>query len=244
MNKDQLLEKFIYEMNFSLENLPNLVVVKDTNSLCMTASNSLCSLTKVNKKYFFQRSDDDLPWCQFADIYRNSDKVALSGKITHTFQPVQFNRHTSTIAKISRYPIIDKSNNIIGLVGDGYFLHEDQWTTQVIKTLFKTNSKITAASALEVSDKYSDISFTKREIECLFFILRNKSAKEIGKFLQISSRTVEDYIEKIKIKTGAQSKNQIIDKALELKLFDILPSHMLLQQIFKKPDQWHDFLKP
>lgn len=54
-------------------------------------------------------------------------------------------------------------------------------------------------------------SFSKREAECLKYLLRGKSAKEIARTLDLSPRTVETYIVNIKQKTGNKRKSQIID---------------------------------
>lgn len=56
-------------------------------------------------------------------------------------------------------------------------------------------------------------SLSKRELECLLWCVKNKTAKQIGKILSLSPRTVEDYLTKIKNKLGCQSKFELIDLA-------------------------------
>ncbi|HQS83883.1 MAG: hypothetical protein B7Y25_03065 [Alphaproteobacteria bacterium 16-39-46] len=57
-----------------------------------------------------------------------------------------------------------------------------------------------------------DISFSQREYQCLKFLLKSYSAKQIATELNVSFRTIEIYIENIKIKTNCSYKNEIIDK--------------------------------
>lgn len=56
--------------------------------------------------------------------------------------------------------------------------------------------------------------FSKREKECIQFLLMGMTAKEIAKKLQLSHRTVESYLENIKYKTECPSKSQLISKIL------------------------------
>lgn len=55
---------------------------------------------------------------------------------------------------------------------------------------------------------------TTRECECLFLLIRGKTAKEIGKLLSLSKRTVESYIENIKNKMDCKNKAEILVKAV------------------------------
>jgi DNA-binding CsgD family transcriptional regulator len=54
--------------------------------------------------------------------------------------------------------------------------------------------------------------FSKRENEIIQFILRRLSAKEIGKILSISARTVEKHIENIKCKLNVKTKAELLEK--------------------------------
>jgi len=53
------------------------------------------------------------------------------------------------------------------------------------------------------------IALTKREIEVLKYLLHGKSAKETGKILGISNRTVEEFITQLKEKFKCQNKSEI-----------------------------------
>ena len=52
---------------------------------------------------------------------------------------------------------------------------------------------------------------SKREAQCLYYMSQGKSVKQISKILNISNRTVESHISNIKVKTGINSKNIILD---------------------------------
>lgn len=51
---------------------------------------------------------------------------------------------------------------------------------------------------------------TPRELQCLLHLSDNKTIKEIGQTLNISPRTVETHIDKIRLKTACVTQNEII----------------------------------
>lgn len=71
--------------------------------------------------------------------------------------------------------------------------------------------KAIEARKLLFSPKLGSISLTHRETECLAQLAKGKSAKEIGRVLKISPRTVETYLNKVKEKTGKERKSNLID---------------------------------
>ncbi len=80
---------------------------------------------------------------------------------------------------------------------------------------------------LHKSNIHNQDNFSVREIECLFYILRGKTAKEVGKILQLSYRTVEDHITSIKHKLKVTSKAQLIEKAIVQGYMNVLPQSFL-----------------
>jgi DNA-binding CsgD family transcriptional regulator len=57
----------------------------------------------------------------------------------------------------------------------------------------------------------SPITISKREIERLYYIAQGRSMKETAYFLCLSPRTVEDYLNKLKEKTGVHNKSGLIN---------------------------------
>ena len=57
---------------------------------------------------------------------------------------------------------------------------------------------------------FGDVGFTQREMDCLVLIYQHKTYKEQARILNISHRTVETHIEKIKTKTGIASNMELI----------------------------------
>lgn len=59
------------------------------------------------------------------------------------------------------------------------------------------------------------VRFTRREKECIQYLLYGMTAKEIAKELKLSPRTVETYLENIKTKIDCFSKTQLIQKIIK-----------------------------
>ncbi len=75
---------------------------------------------------------------------------------------------------------------------------------------------------------YKNLVFSKREIECLYYLIRGLSAKQIGKILNLSSRTIETHIYNLKKKVGGRKKSDIITWVL-----DIPDLYQKIIQLFK-----------
>ena len=56
------------------------------------------------------------------------------------------------------------------------------------------------------------VRLSKRQYDCLIHLIHGKTTKEIARILDLSTRTVESYIETLKIKLNCYSKAQLIDK--------------------------------
>lgn len=73
---------------------------------------------------------------------------------------------------------------------------------------------------LEFNGKY--YSFSRREIECFLHVFKGKTAKVIGRQLNLSPRTVETYINNLKNKVGLSSMTQLYPLLLENPLIQYL----------------------
>ncbi len=61
--------------------------------------------------------------------------------------------------------------------------------------------------------KINNYYFSKRETECLHYYVQGKTSKEIAVILQLSKRTVENYLQNIKDKIGVSTKSELIHQA-------------------------------
>lgn len=55
------------------------------------------------------------------------------------------------------------------------------------------------------------IALSKREAQCLNYLQQHKTIKEIARFMELSPRTVESYLNNVKMKAGCPSINALLD---------------------------------
>ena len=60
-----------------------------------------------------------------------------------------------------------------------------------------------------------EIKFTNREKDCLRILAYGMTAKEIAREMDISPRTVEGYLQALRIKMGCSCKSQLVIKILK-----------------------------
>ncbi|EGA64591.1 PAS domain-containing protein [Vibrio brasiliensis] len=76
-----------------------------------------------------------------------------------------------------------------------------------------------------------DHKLTNRESEALFLLLYGKKPHYIAKVMNISIKTLESYVARLRVKFGAHSKAQLIDMALEQGFGSHIPKTLLKTQI-------------
>ncbi|MFA6038191.1 MAG: PAS and helix-turn-helix domain-containing protein [Legionellales bacterium] len=129
-----------------------------------------------------------------------------------------------------RKTVFDANKNIVGvcsyaidithskLIDIAPFLME----TQHGKTIFRKKQ-----FCYLIQNETDDNILSKRQHECLFLLLKGKTAKEIGKQLDLSARTVESYIDQIKLKFNVYTKSELIDYAISHGYINILPESLI-----------------
>lgn len=173
-------------------------------------------------------ADDELN-CEVAeigDIIIAEDQRVLSSRIKSTF--ITFGTYADNKNKIAlghKKPICDAHNQIVGIIGTYSDITNNTLAIpllalhQMDNKLFGKNSQ----NSYQIKDFNSDSLLTNREALCVFYLMRSKNAREIAKYLHISVRTVEAYINTLKEKLGCASKGEIIDRMFEIGMNKVIP---------------------
>ncbi|HLB57046.1 MAG TPA: helix-turn-helix transcriptional regulator [Coxiellaceae bacterium] len=97
-----------------------------------------------------------------------------------------------------------------------------QQTNVIKKNSGLNNQKIKLMQLFDGNNKLPDMErLSKREIDCVYFITRGFTSKQIGKQLNLSYRTIETYIGNIKAKCSLKTKFDIAQT------FEHLVSHLV-----------------
>jgi DNA-binding CsgD family transcriptional regulator len=79
---------------------------------------------------------------------------------------------------------------------------------EVISELSRTKK---LSLKIPMGKKSNDVTLTMREIQCILEIFKGKTAKEIAKSFNLSPRTVEHLLERIKFKLKCKTRYQLIE---------------------------------
>lgn len=120
--------------------------------------------------------------------------------------------HTLSI----KMPWYGDENNIFGLFGFSIDLGKEPLADSLQKIAelgyLNAGTKIENMIGSEINNAY----LSKRQIDCARLLLSGKTSKEIALSLNISYRTVESYINTIKIKLNCRNKTELILKLAEV----------------------------
>ena len=222
LNQEQLIQY----LSLIYDNASFIVTYKDP-SLSFLYCNKI-TLTYLGYNSLDQvigKSDSDFKWAKFADLYKKHEIEALNNHLYVALFPTCDFKGEEALVTCHRTPFLNDSNNVIGVLTHSYLL-KDKKSLELSNILGNEGSCNTLA-AYYIDKKNDEIYLTTKERECLFYFIRGKSCKMIGKILGLSPRTVEDYIYNIKLKFDCTLKNELLDRAIELGYLYDLPASLL-----------------
>ncbi len=224
--------------NFALDNLlknmPGIIWIKDEN-FCYVACNQSCKffIGARTGKIFLGRSDYDLPWDKYAEIYREGDQLILHGKTLTFLHPVRTFDNKELIILTKKSPFYDSNHQIVGITGYITIVASPAIVSSMTNTCRFDSDIIEGKNNRPVQyildEDLARLELTKQEINCLFLLVRGKSAKEIANHLFLSIRTIEKHLEKIRLKLKCNSRSEVIDKAISVGFINIIPSDFLIE---------------
>lgn len=179
-------------------------------------------------------SDCDAKCDEIADnceVFYEHDRQVMTGKTLKTLDiyPYQSDNIFGILA--IKKPLRDQENQIQGVLCQGYPLSKNSIDSIIamIPDFLTFHNKITQVSATtyQIVEDLDFFNLTKKELECFFYVLRGKSAKEIAGILCRSLKTIHTHIENIKIKCQIHKKSEFFDLAYAYGLLTILPARFV-----------------
>lgn len=185
---------------------PGHIYAKDVNGLYLVTNATFLKTIQLSCPAELIGQDDKFAvGLEFADDLMDNDRFVMCKRADLSI----VERGPSATGKGIEYftkkmPIYDDIGNVLGVLG---------YSHPITKKNFKLGEIIVESlnTVTELcSQNYKELSV--RQIECLYYLLRGMSNKEIGALLQISSRTVESYLEQVKIKLRCLNTSDLIRK--------------------------------
>jgi DNA-binding CsgD family transcriptional regulator len=196
-------------------NFPFPVYFQDSNHKTI-ACNDVCT-----EALGFASQSDCIgsPW--FKPFIRNTvvksiltDKVVINNEDYKIAESIAQRKDTVPIHTLSiRMPWFNSDNKVIGLFGLSIIVGRDSIIDSL--SLIESFGLMRHSCFNFIPLKINNVYFTTRENQCLKLTIKGKSAKQIAGLLDLSPRTVEEYLTNIKFKLGVNSKSELIELVLD-----------------------------
>jgi DNA-binding CsgD family transcriptional regulator len=127
-------------------------------------------------------------------------------------------------------PVYNDAGNVTAVFGKCQSYSRDIVTALVKKLIpaYESHAKFVAniSQSMELIDVYPIWNLTRRESECLYYLMRGRSNKLISQILNISVRTVDSHVESLKIKADVLLRGDLIDLSLLHGLLRFIPKSL------------------
>lgn len=233
------LVKIDHKLRMLFDQMPGCWGCKDSDSTFMYANAEYASI--IGEKSHLDiigRTDFDMncDTVNCAELFRKQDNaVMLAEKRMRILDIHPFSGKEWKAYIFTKTPFYNEDKKVIGTIFHG----ADITNSSVLElgaflskmTSDINNNFLSGQNSFLLTQKFNQIKLSTREAECLFFILRGKTAKQIGRYLGISPRTVEEYIQTLKKKFNAQNKYELIDIAIQAGFLNTIPESLFHTQL-------------
>ncbi|MFN7098030.1 MAG: helix-turn-helix transcriptional regulator [Gammaproteobacteria bacterium] len=164
----------------------------------------------------------------YIELWNINNDIAHTSNFCFSAEPCYW-RNQPAYAICHKRAVVDSQNNVIGSLGQAVEIIDRKRLNFLKDSLDNCLDKYTFNETASFKSHMHNPGYTltTRESECLFYILRGKSAKSIAHVLSISAKTVEFHMENLKNKFDCVSKSQLIERTIELGYGDVLPMSLL-----------------
>lgn len=198
------------EVNTNLDAMEGLVSYKTLNHKILYCNSEFLRYTGFRRVKDIEGLDDtQLVWSDFSRFYLKQERDAFNGKTYTALQPGRDKEGHCFLFFNQKLPWKNEQGDLIGLVCQAIEIMDVDFARH-----FNQLAHLDGFEGLYRLAAESEINISPRENDCLFFLLRGKTAKEIARFLNISHRTVEAHISHLKTKFQCKNKSELIAKAL------------------------------
>ncbi len=200
------------------QTIPAIIFCKDRKGKYL-AANDICVQLTGNQfeREVIGKSDQSL-WGKSSALSNSHDQeVILSGKPKSYIEYGKI--HTGKIIAAVSYktPLCNQSGKNVGILGMSFLLNE---SNEMMPLLEKKGFVIdrTLINHIVSKECIQLNKLSERQLDCLFYLVKGMTLKQIAKQLHLSPRTVEHHLEAIKNKWGCCDRSELISKAFDLKI--------------------------
>ena len=222
-----------------LDQMPGCWACKDENSVFTYVNEAFGKLIGVKKHLdIIGRTAFDLPCgaAACAPLYQAQDQeIIASSKPLRVLDIHPYAGGEWHAFDVTKTPLHDKEKNIVGTILHGRDITSanslELGTLLGRMQVGGTTSELVGQGSYLINQDRGPVELTTREAEVLFFFLRGKSAKTISSILDLSNRTVEQYLAYLKVKFSAANRYELLDHAFDLGYLNYIPQSLFSQQL-------------
>jgi DNA-binding CsgD family transcriptional regulator len=216
--------------------LPCVVTIKNANSIYVAGNQRLATLVG------FKHSDEIIglsdaecrcPSAQYPERFIELDKATLFEKDQRCIDIYPYADGNYYVFSVSRKKFIDNKDRAFILITalEVPIKNKIQLLTFLDQYEHKYNPELSGTIRLNspfINGIDIDSQLTERQAECLYFLIRGKSSREIAELLHRSVRTVEEHIDNLKNQFQCKTKAELVDRAFEMGFAKVLPPSLLM----------------
>ncbi len=213
LNENKLMQKNLLAIEFDKYfDLPYHVYLKNTKGIFLecNVANARCMGFENPADVVGTDERDYISESEFAVINSNDKNVFYTETPRIIVESVQVAKRPLSSYLSYKMPVRSLTGVLIGIFGIS--IAQDSKMISSLMPVFNL-----APPAENIKQPFSAANkVSKRERECLNYLIQGKTAKEIARALNISHRTVEFYIEKMKQKFNCANRIELVARAFDL----------------------------
>jgi DNA-binding CsgD family transcriptional regulator len=231
-DKKEKLSKFIFYSQAVLEQMPEIVFLKNIDFTYAGVNSHLVDFSRLgNRGRILGQKDSGLPWAEGAKIYREIDKAVLAGTNKKTIIEVRVGSGEKVTAIQNKNLIRDPlTKEPIGIMATMTEL--DVALLERFSSIQSRDKKVFAQTGTNLTnyriEEYNGYSLTGRESQCLFLLLRGFTTKKIALSLDIQPTTADKFINNVRQKFGCNYKTDLVERAIKKGMFNVIPPSIYL----------------
>jgi DNA-binding CsgD family transcriptional regulator len=208
---------------------------KDLNSVYSSVSSEYANLMGFSKpEQMINLRDYDIPCklAELANVFCKHDQFAIKTKSKiRLLEILSCKENVMKVLITIKSPSYDKKGDIDGTIGHTVDCTDLFLNMPSVISKIQHHNKHLFQNTYIISETSNNVILTHRQSECVFFLVRGKSGREIAEIMNLSVRTVEHYIETIKSKFNCTTKFELVDKLIEQGYLNVIPNSILSNQL-------------
>jgi DNA-binding CsgD family transcriptional regulator len=217
--------------------LPGMWCIVDTNSRYIYYNQAYAVLVGVAEQpsgYLYGKTVADMhcPAAECAPIFWQEDAlVKTSKKMVRVLNAIQMADGLWKVLQIDKQPLLNAAGEVEAIIFHLIDQSANHMLDLALSVAKETPHDQPHGVLINIGGTQEKIELKPKESECLFYLSRGFSYKEIAKTQAITYRTVVDHIERLKLKFNATTTADLISKALAAGYPGSVPQRYFQQQL-------------